>query len=74
MTKILRTTLDFGIQAVALDAHLFTALYKIELPVCNCTCIIFALPQKQLRQKHQALRLFWGGKKEVSVADGNGAD
>lgn len=60
-------------QAVALDAHLFTVLAKIELPVYNHTCI-FCFASKAVEAGTSGPETFQGGKKEVSVADGNGAD
>lgn len=51
-------------QAVALDAHLFTVLAKIELPVYNCTCI-FCIGSKAVEAETSDPEAFQGRKKLV---------
>lgn len=57
-------------QVMALDAHLFTVLAKIELPVY----MHFCFASKAIEAGTSGPGTFWGGKKEVSVADGNESD
>lgn len=64
MLKIPRITLGFKMQAVPLDAHLFTVLAKIELLVYNCTCI-FCIGSKAVEAGTSGPENFQGRKRLV---------